>query len=75
MDGGAGYIYHLNSELLENERIFKLSSAILNRDNTLVISLIIRASDYDNSLTDELRKKVETTTRTLVPSTYHSKII
>ena len=75
MEGGASYIYHLNSELLESERIFKLSSAILNRDNTLVITLILRANDYDLLLTDELREKVETITRKLIPPTYHTTVL
>jgi DNA polymerase III epsilon subunit family exonuclease len=72
---GASYLYRLNSELLENERIFKLSSARLSRDNSLVITLLVRASDYDRLLTGTLREKVENITRHLVPSDYNCIVL
>lgn len=72
---GESYIYHLNTELLENERIFKLSSALLNKDNSLVITLIVNAKDYDNKLSAELKDKVRTVTRKLVPECYNPKIL
>lgn len=75
MDNTAGYIYHLNAELLEDERIFKLSSARLNRDNSVIITLIVRAADYDALLTAELQDKVETITRNLVPNIYSVSVV
>jgi len=71
----AVFLYHLNSELLESERIFKLSSARLNRDNSLIVTLLVRASDYDNLLSEELRVKVEGITRRLVPDEYNSALV
>lgn len=72
---GSSYMYRLNSELLESERIFKLASARLNRDNTLIVTLLVRASDYDNLLSETLQKKVEEITRNLVPQEFHPAVV
>ena len=52
------FTYFLNDSLTEKERIFKLSKAILNEQEELVVQLLVNADDYDKILTDELRSKV-----------------
>ena len=50
-----------NERLMENERIFKLSKAILDAKDELVVQLLVNADDYDKFLNDDLRKKVNKT--------------
>ena len=49
----------LNDGLAEKEQIFKLSKAILDNKEELVVQLLVNADDYDRLLDDELRKKVK----------------
>ncbi len=57
----------LNDGLAEKEQIFKLSKAILNENEELVIQLLVNADDYDRLLSDELRKKVNAIVKGIVP--------
>ncbi len=64
-DDSFGYL--LNDSLSEKERIFKLSKAILNEQEELVIRLLVNADDYDKYLTDELKGKVKAVVKGIVP--------
>ena len=57
----------LNESLAEKERIFKLSKAILNESEELVVQLLVNADDYDRMLNDDLRKKVLSIIKGIVP--------
>ncbi|MBR2350109.1 MAG: 3'-5' exoribonuclease [Clostridia bacterium] len=59
--------YLLNDSLAEKERIFKLSKAILNENEELVIVLLVDSDDYDKYLDDELRNKVKAIVAGIVP--------
>ncbi len=63
----APFNYLLNEGLQENERIFKLSKAVLNDTDELVVQLLINADDYDKFLTDDLKKKVKAIINGIVP--------
>jgi DNA polymerase III epsilon subunit family exonuclease len=49
----------LNNELTENERVFKLSSVAINKDESVVIKFIIDATTYDSKFTSSLKEKVK----------------
>lgn len=57
MDNGA-FNYLLNESLNEEERIFKLSHAVINETDELVITLLVDATNYDTRLNEELKHKV-----------------
>ena len=61
------FTYLLNDSLTEKERIFKLSKAILNETEELVIVLLVDSDDYDKYLDDELRNKVKAIVAGIVP--------
>ena len=56
-----------NERLMENERIFKLSKAILDAKDELVVQLLVNADDYDKFLNDDLRKKVNKAIGEIIP--------
>lgn len=64
-DDSFGYL--LNDGLSEKERIFKLSKAILNEQEELVIRLLVDADDYDKYLSDELKAKVRAIVKGMIP--------
>ena len=57
----------LNDGLAEKEQIFKLSKAILDNKEELVVQLLVNADDYDRLLDDDLRKKVKAIIKGIVP--------
>ncbi len=57
----------LNNGLSEREQIFKLSKAILDSNEELVVQLLVNADDYDRMLNDELRKKVKSIVKGILP--------
>ncbi len=61
------FTYLLNDSLTEKERIFKLSKAILNEQEELVVQLLVNADDYDKLLTDELKVKVRAIVEGIIP--------
>ena len=61
------FTYFLNDSLTEKERIFKLSRAILNEQEELVVQLLVNADDYDKLLTDELKNKVNAIVEGIIP--------
>lgn len=64
----------LNENLLENQRIFKLNSAVLNKDNTLNLVFIIDARTYDEKLDNELRDKVARIAADILPKIFRLNI-
>lgn len=67
--------YLLNEGLAEKERIFKLSKAILNEQEELIIQLLVNSDDYDKYLTDELKAKVKAIIRGIVPDNIFFHIV
>lgn len=59
--------YLLSDSLTEKERIFKLSKAVINEQDELVIRLLVNADDYDKYLNDELRAKVNAIVKGIIP--------
>lgn len=59
--------YLLNESLDENERIFKLSGAVLTGTDELVITLLSEADDYDKLLNDQLKTKVRSIVKGILP--------
>ena len=59
--------YLLSDSLTEKERIFKLSKAVINEQDELVIRLLVNADDYDKYLNDELRAKVNAIVKGMIP--------
>lgn len=64
---GDNFIILLNGVLQEKERIFKLSKAVLNNREELVIQLLVNSDDYDRLLDDDLKKKVTAGIKGIVP--------
>ncbi len=71
----APFNYLLNNEMRDNEKIFKLSKAILNDNDELVIQLLVNSDDYDNLLNDELKDRVENVVKTLIPEGINFNIV
>lgn len=59
--------YLLNESLDENERIFKLSGAVLNETDELVITLLAEADNYDKLLDDKLKAKTRAIVKGILP--------
>lgn len=66
MDNSA-FGYLLNEALNENERIFKLSAAVLNETDELVITLLAEADNYDKMLDEPLKAKVRSIVGEILP--------
>ena len=62
-----GFTLLLNQGLADNEHIFKLSKAVLDSNDELVVQLLVNADDYDKFLTDDLRKRVNSVIKTIIP--------
>lgn len=74
MDNGT-FTYLFESALHERERIFKLSSAVLNADGSLVVTFIVNADDYDKYLDPALKAKAEDAVKAIVPDDYKVFIV
>lgn len=61
------FMYHLNAQLLPEERILKLSSKTQDKKGVWSISFIVNADDYDAYLNANLKNKVETIVQQLMP--------
>lgn len=68
------FMTKLNEALLENQRIFKLNSAVLHKEQTLVIVFIVDAHTYDEKLDDGLKEKVENIVLQILPKTFKYEI-
>ncbi|MDR2267519.1 MAG: 3'-5' exoribonuclease [Christensenellaceae bacterium] len=69
------FMYHLNEQLTERERIFKLSSDHLEKSGILIIAFIINAEDYDKYLDHSLKQKVKSIATNITHAKYDLRII
>lgn len=68
------FMEQLNSQLLENEKIFKFRSVSLSNERYLTIEFLVNSYQYDQIFNKELKQKMERITKEILPKSIVAKL-